>query len=70
MLPALESRRRNFQSSADLSNGLALVKELLNEDKKQHLQTYGYVLEKSIPSETDVPSDSILDKFSSTHYVK
>jgi hypothetical protein len=47
-----------------------VVKELLNEDKKQHLQTYGYVLEKSIPSETDVPSDSILDKFSSTHYVK
>ena len=26
-----------------------VVSELLNEDKKQHLQTYGYGLEKSIP---------------------
>lgn len=51
-----------------------VVSELLKEDKKQHLQTYGYVLEKTTaasPGESQATSENtILDKFSSGFSVK
>ena len=58
-----------------------VVKELLYEDKKQHLQTYGYQLEKNTQQKQEEAASntggfpganerSILDKFHDSHYVK
>lgn len=58
-----------------------VVKELLYEDKKQHLQTYGYQLEKNTQQQqeeaagnargfTGTNERSILDKFHDSHFVK
>lgn len=51
-----------------------VVRDLLFEDKKQHLQTYGYILEKQMQREVESPVQSempsILDKYHSSHRVK